>query len=82
MNELLVESDIEGLIENGAPKDEYFTEAEQIVSAINQLEKKQINEENILAIISLVWMRNFELSVEELKLRANSINEIIKKLFS
>lgn len=81
---LLRNEDIEGFIGFGAPTDEYFSEAEQIVAAVSELSREQFKAENIAAIISLVWMRSFDLSEEDMKLRMPSIwraAESVEKLF-
>ena len=61
INRILVEEDIEGYIDFGAPEDEYDTEAVQISEAIMQLRPDQMTSENVLSIISLIWLENFEL---------------------
>lgn len=79
---LLIQADIEGLIEVGAPTDEYDDEAAQIAAAVSLLSHEETTEETIVAIISLVWMKSFELSDEELTLRLPAIRAIAGKIVS
>lgn len=80
MNEILVREDIEGLIEIGAPVDEYEHEAAQIAAAITLLEHDQRTEENILAIITLLWMKSFNLSKEDIKLRGPAFLRVVQAI--
>lgn len=79
---LLVQEDLEGLIEAGAPADEYDNEAAQIAAAVSSLSREEVKEETILAIISLVWIKSFELTAEELKLRLPAIMRVVRKIVS
>ncbi len=79
---LLMQGDLEGLIEMGAPSDEYDEEAAQIAAAVLSLSHEEITEETIVAIISLVWIKSFELSDEALKLRLPAIRVIAEKILS
>lgn len=79
INALLVAEDIEGFIAFGAPKDEYSHEAAMIADAIKKLDRTQFTEENITAIIVLAWS-TFELSPEELALRAPYIRNVVARI--
>ncbi len=70
---LLRKADIEGLLQNGAPADEYDSEAEVIALALAKLD--EINTENITAMISTVWKKSFGLEESELQLRLPAIQE-------
>jgi hypothetical protein len=82
INAILVHEDIEGLIEVGAPIDEYESEAAQIAAAILQLEKDQRSEENILAIISLLWMKSFDISAEDITLREPGFKRVARAILA
>lgn len=77
---ILQEEDIEGHIADGAPKDEYASEALEIANALSLLTKEQFVEENILAIISLVWARSFNLEKDDINLRLPAFRKVIKRL--
>lgn len=79
---LLIQEDIEGLIEAGAPADEYDDEAAQIAASVSLLSHEKLKEETIIAIISLVWMKSFELAADELKLRLPAMMRVAGKIVS
>jgi hypothetical protein len=80
INALLLEEDVEGYIEFGAPIDEYASEAALIAEAIEALTREERTEETIRAVVALIWAKNFNLSNEDLALRAKSIGRIAEKL--
>lgn len=80
LNKLLQSEDIEGLIEAGAPVDEYESEAEAIAVAIHAQPSDQLSIENIVAIIAATWMQSFNLDRSEINLRAPLINSAAKKI--
>ena len=82
INALLVQEDVEGLIDAGAPPDEYLDEAAQITAALLLLEQGQLTEENILSTLSLVWLRSFELSEQDVKLRVSALERIAQKILT
>ena len=82
IDNLLRQGDIEGLIELGAPEDEYHSEAEQIVSALRELNDDEVNSNNIAAIISLIWTTSFNLSEEDLLLRTEAIEQTATQILS
>ncbi len=61
IDHILVQEDIEGLIEAGAPVDEYQDEAAQIAAAINMLTEENFREDIVLAIVSTVWLKTSQL---------------------
>lgn len=72
--------DIEGLIDAGAPADEYTSEAERIAIAVGSLAPEKITEDNVLAIISLAWMQNFNLGEEEMRLRVPALRRVVQRI--
>lgn len=80
INALLCERDIEGLIELGAPLDEYESEAKIIAEAVSDLTVEQRTEENILAIVTVVWAKYFELSPNELELRLPNLKDLAAQI--
>lgn len=82
INVMLAQEDIEGLIEAGAPADEYMDEAAQITAALLLLSKDAVTKDNITAIISLVWIKSFNLSESDMKLRLLAIKRIAERIAS
>ena len=78
INALLIQEDIEGLIDAGAPSDEYSDEAALIAAALLQLDREQLTEEIILSTISLIWLKSFELSEQDMKLRIPALERITR----
>ena len=78
INALLVQEDIEGLIDAGAPSDEYSDEAAQIAAALLQLDHEQLTEDIILSTVSLIWIKSFELSVQDMKLRIPALQRVTR----
>jgi len=80
IDNILVREDIEGFIEAGAPADEYQDEAAQIAAAITMVTVEKFNEDTILAIVSLVWMKSFELSEEDMALRLPALRRVTQTI--
>ncbi len=76
IEQILIVEDIEGYIEIGAPGDEYEDEAVQIGAAISLLDSEQLNYENILSIVALVWAKSFNLSGEDIALRREALERV------
>lgn len=75
---ILIEEDIEGLIEDGAPEDEYSSEAEDIAKALSEFTEEDINEDNVAKVISLIWAESFNLSDNELQQRLPAIRRVVQ----
>ena len=75
---LLQQTDIEGLIQSGAPSDEYSSEAEIISTALNELNDDEINEGNIVAVVSEVWKTSFGLDSNGMQQREPVIRDLAK----
>ncbi len=81
IDNILIQEDIEGFIEAGAPADEYQDEAAQIASALTALAQDDFIEDNILAIVSLVWMKSFGLGEEDMALRLSALRRVTQAIF-
>ncbi len=79
---ILREEDIEGLIETGAPQDEYSSEARTIGEAINEMSGEELSGDTLMSIISLIWSESFNLSEEDIALRLPSIRSTTNKILS
>ncbi|NBX67031.1 MAG: hypothetical protein EBQ96_08560 [Proteobacteria bacterium] len=82
INALLVQEDIEGYINFGAPDDEYSSEAQEITTAIAALSHEELTKENVTAIVAAIWAQNFNLAGGELELRMPNIRKLIDRIFS
>lgn len=52
-------ADIEGLLADGAPDDEYDSEAADIAAAVEQLSPSELTVENLAAVIKSIWDKSF-----------------------
>jgi len=78
----LRQEDIEGLIEMGAPDDEYDSEAQAFFDAVTDLSQDERTEMNLAAAVSLVWSRFFDLDPEELELRLPALKSAVQRLLA
>lgn len=80
INNILQKLDIEGLIEAGAPVDEYASEAGLIAAALAELKQSTFHEQDVISLLCLVWAKSFNLSDDELKLRMPLMIEAAKDI--
>ena len=73
---ILIKEDAEGFIENSAPIDEYSVEAKYIAHALLEITKAECTQENLLAVISALWSKSFNLSREDIKKRTPALQRI------
>jgi hypothetical protein len=82
IDQALQKEDVEGLIEMGAPGDEYVSEAQEIAEAVASMSAGQLTAQNIVAVISLVWAKSFNRSAEEIKERLPAFHRIAQDILS
>jgi hypothetical protein len=73
---ILRKEDLEGYIGFGAPTDEYSSEAQLIASALSELDGNQLNEENIITIVSAIWAQSFNLGNTEIEQRLPAFRKV------
>jgi hypothetical protein len=80
VSELLRTEDIEGLVEIGAPGDEYESEAEMITDRIAAAESAspngRITKADAIRIIREVWAEMFSLENEDLSRRQDAFEHV------
>lgn len=74
------DADIEGLIGNGAPDNEYDSEAQQKLEAIARLAPDDATEDRIAGIIRLVWSKSFNRGDDEISLRMPAFKQVAHKI--
>ncbi len=75
---ILDREDIEGLIERGAPSDEYTDEARLIAEGLEAMPDRT-DLEQVVAVVSQVWNRMFgPFSEEQLKRREPALRSIAR----
>jgi hypothetical protein len=82
VNRILVHEDVEGLIQAGAPLDEYADEAAQIAAALSLSDRERLTEENVLSTVGMVWLKSFELSPEEMALRMPAVRRVTERIMA
>jgi hypothetical protein len=79
---ILIKEDVEGFIEDGAPEDEYSTEARYIARALLEITKTEFTQENIVSVISTLWAKSFNLSREDIKNRLPALQRVTKDILN
>ena len=78
---ILNAEDIEGLLELGAPPDEYSQEAETIAATLRQDTRVVISEESLTTIILDAWARWFgPLSDDDLRRRSPAFRNVARRI--
>jgi hypothetical protein len=81
IEEVLRSADIEALIQLGAPKDEYESEARSIMDAVARLDVNEVTEESLTAIIRTEWSKWFgPFSDDEMKMRMTDFQRIARRI--
>jgi hypothetical protein len=76
---ILREEDIEGLIQLGAPADEYNPEAREIAAAMSRL-GGEASEEQVVQVVGDVWKEFFDLSPEDIEARGEAFLRVAHRL--
>lgn len=76
---VLIKEDIEGLLELGAPIDEYLDEAKKISEGMSRLNTLQASEEVIYILIRDIWQDSFgPFSDSELRKRDTAFRNVVR----
>jgi hypothetical protein len=82
MKVLFAEHDVEELIGEGAPRDEYDQEATDVAQKLKDLEfvKTRIDHAVVLKVLTDVWGRSFNLKEAELEKRRENLSKLAGKV--
>ena len=82
MTELFAEFDVEELIAEGAPRDEYDDEANAVAQKIMDLNfvKTKVDQAAILNGLIDVWGKSFNLNENELEKRRENLSKLATKV--
>jgi hypothetical protein len=61
IKELVQTADVEGFLADGAPADEYDTEAELFFDFLEDLEQEQLVAADLVPVLDAVWRKSFTL---------------------
>ncbi|SFS14585.1 hypothetical protein SAMN05421771_2562 [Granulicella pectinivorans] len=67
VEELFTTHDLEGLIAEGAPADEYEPEMEQLIEALAQIPTGEASQSKIVAILTDIWRKDFSATEDHLE---------------
>jgi hypothetical protein len=82
MKALFAEHDVEGLIAEGAPRDEYDHEATDVAQKLKDIEflKEKIDHSAILKVLTDVWGKSFNLQGAELEMRRENLSKMAGRI--
>ena len=80
VQDLVRAADIEGLIADGAPADEYDPEEQKLFSALSSFVSTQFTKANILPIIVDIWRKSFSLDDAGLSERLNAMDNLAAQI--
>lgn len=73
IQELVATADVEGFIANGAPADEYETEAEQVLMALETWSSAEITVARLMPVLQEIWTAAFQLDEPALAERRSKL---------
>ncbi len=76
IQELVATADVEGFIADGAPADEYETEADQIFQTIGSWPTADLTAERLLPVLERAWTQAFTLDDKGLEQRRVKLREL------
>jgi hypothetical protein len=78
---VLKEEDIEGLLELGAPSDEYSAEAQSIMAVLRSMSESDLSEDRVAAIVRAVWTTSFgPFSAEDIQKRLHAFRKVAHRI--
>ncbi len=80
IRDVLKQGDIEGLIEIGAPQDEYDSEAQMIWQEMMSFESAALDDKTVVAIVRRVWEDMFELDDQNLGKRTDAFASVAREI--
>ncbi len=80
IQELVRAADPEGLLEGGAPADEYQPEEDALLKAMAHLPTAELLSTNILPKLETIWQRSFNLGEDELAARRPALLSLAKEI--
>ncbi len=82
INAAFIEEDLEGFIEEGAPADEYSSEAQSVAEALAKIPMEKITMSVVAATIALVWAKSFGRTAAEMEQRLPACQRLAEKLLT
>ena len=82
IQELVATADIEGFLAQGAPPDEYETEAELLFNTVENLATPDLTAHNVLPLIEEIWRKSFSLEDAALTARRPAFEALAGQIAS
>ena len=80
IQELVATADVEAFIADGAPADEYETEADLLFNQLENFTTAELVPEKILPILEDIWARNFTMPAGELLKRRPALLALAQQI--
>ena len=80
IQELVATADVEGFIADGAPPDEYETEAELLFNAIENFPTADLLAPKMMAVLEPIWEKNFSLDEAQMALRRPALEALAQQI--
>ncbi len=80
LKELVAAADVESFIAQGAPGDEYDTEAEALLAHVKDLPTAQLTPATLLPILEAIWEQSFSLESSEMDSRRWALGELAAQI--
>ena len=80
IQELVTTADVEGFIAQGAPADEYETEAEQLFAALETWTNGEITADRLLPVLIEIWEGAFSLDDQEIVKRKPALEHLAREI--
>ena len=80
IRELVRDADVEGLIADGAPPDEYDPEADEFFKQIGTLSTSDLVADRTLPGLEALWLRGFDLNEDTLAQRRPKLQALAQQI--
>lgn len=81
IDSVLQEEDIEGLLNLGAPKDEYSQEAAEIHAALEAIDENEATSDQVAAVVMTVWEHSFgPFSPDDIQKRSPVLQQVVQRI--
>ena len=78
---ILQKEDIEGLLNLGAPKDEYSHEAAEIHAALEAIDENGATPDQVATVVMTVWERSFgPFSPDDIEKRSPVLKQVVRRI--
>ncbi len=77
---ILQAEDIEGLLELGAPRDEYSHEALAIEAGLEAFRPSDATEDRVFALVASVWANAFDLVDQDIDKRSSAFRRVARQI--